>query len=145
MNEHLVMQEMHDIVLSIKTAEATFSPVAVGFDNMQEQLNETVQQYKFLADHGFSRSRVTGMAPVWTLTGRRIFGDAAQDYIFSKKYALGAERETEAKVEYTPDGGSKVTIKFLCTFANIQEFAGATEENSAISVEVHVDGEPTVE
>jgi hypothetical protein len=114
-----------------------------GFDNLQEQLNEVIQQYKFLADEGFSRSRVTGMAPVWTLTGRRVWGDAAQDYIFGKKYGLGSQRETTAKVEYTA-GSTNYCITFDCTLANIQELGGATEENSAISVEVHVDGRPTL-
>lgn len=144
---HIVMQEMHSIKLSINTASdstAVWSAVGAGIDNMQEQLNETVQQYKFLADEGYGRSRVTGMAPVWTFSGRRIWGDAAQDYIFdvSRKYAFGANRETSAKVEYTA-GGKTYSITFDCTICNAQELSGATEEDSAISFEIHVDGKPT--
>ena len=141
------MQEVHSIEMSINTTPAapspTWSVVGVGFDNMQEALNEVVQQYKFLSDKGYGRSRVTGMQPVWTLAGRRIWGDAAQDFIFSKKYGLGTDRETEAKIEYTA-GGSVYTIEFDCTFANLQEIGGATEENSAVTVEIHVDGKPTL-
>ena len=144
---HLVMQEVHSVKMSIDTTPGgqseTWSEVRVGFDNMQEALNEVVQQYKFLSDEGFGRSRVTGMQPVWTLSGRRIWGDAAQDFIFSKKYGLGAERETQGKVEYVA-GGYEYTITFDCTFANLQEIGGATEENSAITVEIHVDGKPTL-
>ena len=44
---------------------------------------------------------------------------------------------------YTADGYN-YTITFDCTFANIQELGGATEENSAVTVEVHVDGKPTL-
>lgn len=145
---HIVMQEMHSITLSIDTGSSSsevWSEVKQGIDNLQEQLNETVQQYKFMADEGFGRSRVTGMAPVWTLSGRRIWGDDAQDYVFDKdrKYGLGANRETKAKVAYTA-GGSTYTITFDCTICNVQELSGATEEDSAISFEIHVDGKPTV-
>lgn len=143
---HLVMQEVHSIKFSINTAPNVETPtwaiVGAGIDNMQEALNEVVQQYKFMADEGYSRSRVTGMGPVWTLTGRRIWGDAAQDFIFAKKYMLGADRETQAKVEYTA-GGKTYTIEFDVTFANLQEIGGAAEENSAISVEMHMAGKPT--
>ena len=144
---HLDMQEVHSVKLSINTtpdkADApTWAVVGAGIDNMQEGLNEVVQQYKFMADEGYSRSRVTGMAPIWTLSGRRIWGDPAQDYIFSKKYNLGKDRETRAKVEYTA-GGKTYSIEFDVTFANLQEIGGATEENSAISAELHMAGKPT--
>ena len=63
----------------------TYSPLCGGIDNLTEALNEIVQQYFFLCDKGFARNHVTGMAPSYTMTGRRVIGDAAQDYIFSKK------------------------------------------------------------
>lgn len=140
---HNAMQEMHSIKFSINTGSG-FAEVGQGIDNIQEQLNEVVQQYKFLADEGYSRSRVTGLAPVWTFSGRRIWGDEAQDYIFDgdRKYGLGAQRETTAKVTYTANN-HVYEITFDCTIANIQELSGATEEASAISYEIHVDGKPT--
>ena len=143
---HLALQEVWSISLSINIAPgstASYKRVGVGIDNLQEQLNEVVQQYKFMTDEGFSRSRVTGAAPIWTLSGRRVWGDDAQDFIFDKKYKLGSNRETDAKIEYTADGYD-YSITFDCTIANIQELGGATEENSAISFEIHVDGKPTV-
>ena len=143
---NLIMQEVHNIKMSINTSATgaeSFSVLGAGIDNLQEQLNEVVQQYKFLVDEGYSRSRVTGMAPIWTVSGRRIWGDPAQDYIMSVKYKVGGDRYTTAKVEYTA-GGKKYTITFDCTIANIQEIGGATEENSAISFEIHVNGKPTM-
>lgn len=143
---HLYLIENWNIKLSINTAPgstAVYSPLNVGIDNMQEALNEIVQQYHFFADEGFGRSRVTAEQPVWTFSGRRVWGDAAQDYIFAQKYALGDGRQTDAKVEYTANG-YKYEITFDCAIANIQELGGATEENSAISFEIHVNGKPTL-
>lgn len=142
---HLYLIENWNIKLSINTAPAStanYVELNEGIDNMQEQLNEIVQQYHFFADEGFGRSRVTAEQPIWTFSGRRVWGDAAQDWVFGQKYKLGDERQTDAKVEYTANGYD-YTITFDCTIANIQELGGATEENSAISFEVHVDGKPT--
>lgn len=143
---HLYLIENWNIKLSINispSSTASYKELSEGIDNMQEALNEVVQQYKFFADEGFGRSRVTAQQPVWTFSGRRVWGDDAQDFIFGQKYKLGDERQTDAKVEYTADGYN-YSITFDCTIANIQELGGATEENSAISFEIHVDGKPTL-
>ena len=71
----------------------TYAELAEGFDNIAEALNEVVQQYFFLSDKGFAKNHVTGMAPAFTLTGKRVVGDQAQDYIFSKKYGLDTDRQ----------------------------------------------------
>lgn len=115
-----------------------------GFDNIAEALNETVQQYFFLSDDGFARNHVTGMAPSFTLTGKRVMGNAAQDYIFSKKYALDTERQSSFKLEYQDGSSTAHTITCDCTLCNIQEWSGATTDDSAISVEIRFDGKPTI-
>lgn len=142
---------MYNLTASIGTEQTgspdptwTYAELANGIDNISEALNETVQQYFFLSDDGFSRNHVTAMAPSFTLTGRRVVGDAAQDYIFSKKYALDTERQSSFKLEYDNAEGKQVTITCDCTLCNIQEWSGATADDSAISVEIRFDGKPTV-
>lgn len=130
-----------------KDAAWTYSELAEGFDNVSEALNEVVQQYFFLSDGGFARNHVTGMAPAFTFTGRRVQGDAAQDYIFSKKYGLGTERESSFKLEITDNSGAAPATKTLtcsCTLCNIQEYSGASTDDSAISVEIRFNGKPTL-
>lgn len=143
---------MYNLTASIGTRKSgsapsetwTYSELADGLDNIAEALNETVQQYFFLSDDGFARNHVTGMAPAFTLTGRRVVGDAAQDYIFSKKYALDTDRQSSFKLEYNDAEGTKQTITCDCTICNIQEWSGATTDDSAISFEIRFDGKPTV-
>lgn len=122
----------------------TYAPLADGFDNIAEALNEVVQQYFFLSDGGFAKNHVTGMAPTFTLTGRRVLGDAAQDYMFSKKYGLDTDRQSSFKLSWTDGAGTQVAITCDCTFANLQEWSGATTDDSAISVEIRFDGKPAV-
>lgn len=121
----------------------TYAELADGFDNIAESLNETVQQYFFLSDDGFARNHVTAMGPAFTLTGKRVVGDQAQDYIFSKKYAMDTDRQSSFQLKYNNESGKEVTITCDCTLCNIQEWSGATTDDSAISVEIRFDGKPT--
>ena len=121
----------------------TYASLDAGIDNISEALNEVVGQYFFMEDNGFATNHVTGLAPTFTLTGRRIVGDAAQDYIFSKKYSLGAERESSFKLEWNEgDTGKSLTVD--CTICNIQEWSGASTDDSAISFEIRFNGAPTL-
>lgn len=122
----------------------TYAPLEDGWDNIAEALNEVVQQYQFLKNKGFATNHVTGMAPAYTLTGRRVVGDQAQDYIFGKKYGLDTERQSSLKLEYNNAEGTKQTITCNCTLCNIQEFSGASTDDSAVSVEIRFDGKPVI-
>ena len=137
---------MYGIEASIKTAaeEETWAPLDDGFDNVAEALNETVQQYYFLKDKGFARNHVTGMAPAFTLTGRRVIGDPAQDFIFSAKYKLDSNRQTQFKLTYLDSSNKAVTLTCDVTLCNIQDWSGAATDDSAISVEIRFDGAPEV-
>lgn len=143
---------MYNLTASIGTSQQgespsitwTYSPLENGFDNISEALNETVQQYFFLSDDGFARNHVTAMAPAFTLTGKRVLGDPAQEYIFGNKYSLDTARQSSFQLKYTNAEGTETTITCDCTICNIQEWSGATADDSAISVEIRFDGKPEV-
>lgn len=121
----------------------TWSDVCAGFNNFSESLNEIINQYQFLCGQGFSNNYVTGMSPVVAMTGVRILGNEAQDYIFSKKYELMGERETQCRLRRKNADGTKYdVITVNCTLQNIQEYSGATTDGSAISVEFAFNGKP---
>ena len=123
----------------------TYSKLEQGLDNVSEALNEVIQQYFFMEDNGFARNHVTGMAPAFTFTGRRVQGDTAQDYIFSKKYKLDADRISSFQLKVTDKSGSDpvvTTYTVDCTICNIQEFSGASTDDSAISFELRFNGAP---
>ena len=122
----------------------TYAPLADGIDNIAEALNEVVQQYFFLSDSGFAKNHVTGMAPSFTLTGRRIMGDAAQEFIFGNKYSLDTARQSNFKLTWDDAGGAEHSLTCNCTICNIQEWSGATTDDSAISFEIRFDGKPTL-
>lgn len=137
---------MYDVKAYIGTSFDSvwsYAELADGIENVTEALNEQVQQYFFLSDNGFGKNHITGMAPAFTFTGRRIFGDAAQDYIFGKKYDLNGDRRSSFKFVWS-DGSNTHSMTCDCTICSIQEFSGSANEDSAISFEIRLDGEPVV-
>lgn len=144
------LKTMYNLTAKIGTSSSgeapsvtwTYAELADGIDNIAEALNEVVQQYFFLSDNGFARNHVTGMAPAFTLTGRRVVGDAAQDFIFGTKYSLDTARQSSFQLSYTDAESATVEITCDCTICNIQEWSGATTDDSAISFEVRFDGVP---
>lgn len=137
----------YDITVSIDTTPAgqsrTWATLCAGFDNIAEALNEVIQQYWFLCGKGFAANYVTGMAPSYTLTGVRVFGDTAQDYIFGfdSKYGTMAARETHMKLVRT-DGTTTETISANVTLCNITDIGGGTTDGCAVSVEIRFNGAP---
>ena len=146
MDNLLTIYNLEASIGTSKSSETwTYAKLENGLDNVSEALNEVVQQYFFLNDKGFARNHVTGMAPAFTMTGRRVQGDAAQDYIFSKKYKLDTERSSSFQLKVTDNSGAspKVTTYTVdCTICNIQEFSGASTDDSAISFELRFNGAP---
>ena len=147
MDNLLTIYNLEASIGTSKSSETwTYAKLENGLDNVSEALNEVVQQYFFLNDKGFARNHVTGMAPTFTFTGRRVQGDAAQDYIFGNKYKLDTNRNSSFQLKVTDNSGAspKVTTYTVdCTICTIQEYSGASTDDSAISFEIRFNGAPT--
>lgn len=124
----------------------TWAVFGEGIENLAEALNETVQQYFFFARKGYADNYVTGMAPAYTCTGRRIIGDPAQDWIFNpaRKFGLMAERNTNFRLSVGQGDGTIAQITCGVTIANVTDLGGATTDGSAVSFEVRFNGKPTL-
>lgn len=127
------------------TASApTWKALCAGFDNISEALNESIQQYFFLCGNGFAANYVTGMAPAVTMTGRRVIGDDAQDFIFGRKYVPMNGRDTHFRLTQTAQDGTETVVSANVTLVNLSDVSGATTDGSACSVEIRFNGEPFV-
>lgn len=131
-----------EIDITPKGATRTWADLCAGFNNISEAMNETVQQYFFLCGKGHGVNYVTGMAPSMTMSGVRVIGDAAQDFIFSKKYELMSARDTHFRLTRTHEDGTADIISANVTFANLSDVSGGTTDGSAISLEMRFNGAP---
>ena len=131
-----------EVDITPKGATRTWADLCAGFNNISEAMNEVIQQYFFLCGSGHGVNYVTGMAPSMTMAGIRVVGDAAQDFIFSKKYSLMSERDTHFRITRTHEDGTKDIVSANVTFANLSDISGGTTDGSAISVEMRFNGAP---
>lgn len=117
-----------------------------GIENLSEALNEVIQQFFFFSGKGYASNYVTGMAPSYTCTGRRIIGDPAQDYIFNaaRKYGLMVERNTNFRISVGQADGTIQQVTCGVTIANMSDLGGNTTDGSAVSFEVRFNKKPTL-
>ena len=140
-----------DITVSIGTANTAgtweYAPLREGIDTIEEAVNSQNQQYFFMNKQGFAHNEVTGMAPQYTVSGKRVYGDKAQDYICGLKYQLGEARKTSVKLEWTDNSGEAAqTVTIVCdaTILDIRDLGGATTDNTPFSCVIALDGKPEV-
>ena len=117
----------------------TYAKLCKGIEGMTFNSNEQNQQYFFLCGNGFAHNEVTGGAPELQVTGRRIVGDAAQDFIVSKQFALGSDRNSSVKII---SGGKQIVCD--CSIGDVVSFGGQTLDVNTFGCTIRFNGAPTV-
>ena len=119
--------------------EPTWSKLCAGIEGMTFNENEQNQQAFFLCGEGFAHNEVTGAAPELVITGKRVVGDTAQDYIAGKQFLLGADRNSSVKII---SGGKQIVCD--CSIGAISSFGGQTLDVNAFGCTLRFNGKPTV-
>ena len=117
----------------------SYAKLCKGIESMEFNENEQNQQYFFLCGNGFAHNEVTGAAPELVISGRRIQGDAAQDYIVGKQFALGTNRNSSVKIVAE---GKQITCD--CSIGAITSFGGSTTDVNSFGCTIRFNGTPTV-
>lgn len=117
----------------------TYAKLCKGIESMEFAENEQNQQYFFLCGEGFAHNETTGAAPELVISGRRIVGDTAQDFIAGLQFALGEDRNTSVKI--IAEGK-----QIICdaTIGNIKSFGGNALDVNAFGCTIRFNGKPTV-
>ena len=117
----------------------TYAKLCKGIEGMEFNENEQNQQFFFLCGEGFAHNETTGAAPELTITGRRIVGDTAQDYIAGLQFQLGEDRNSSVKI--VAEGKQMVCD---CTIGAITTFGGQTLDVNAFGCTIRFNGKPVV-
>ena len=117
----------------------SYAKLCKGIESMSFTPNEQNQQYFFICGEGFAHNEVTGAAPTITVSGRRIAGDTAQDYIASKQFALGTDRNTSVKIIAE---GQQIVCD--ATIGEVTSFGGNTLDINSFGCTIYFNGEPSV-
>ena len=118
----------------------TYAKLCKGIESMEFNANEQDQSYQFLCGEGFAHHETTGAAPQISVSGRRIAGDTAQDYIVGKQFALGTDRNSSIKI--TTAEGKIITCD--CSIVDVVSFGGNSLDVNSFGCTIRFNGKPTV-
>lgn len=118
----------------------TWARLGAGISTIDWSLNETVENDAYYDSEGLSDPAVTGIQPVFSCSGNRKYGDAAQDYVAAMEFLTGTARETNFR-RVSSDG---TTVTGACVIANIVAGGGDANSKDTFSFEIQVKGRPTV-
>ena len=120
--------------------------VGKGFTNFTKASNSTIDQKFYIDEAGKGTSNKTGMQTIYSLTGDRVVGDPANDYIVSCYEKLGDDVITTAVQydEYAPvadQAGCFEAQKFECMVNCTNDGSGDGGAVLAVEAEIHQKGQ----
>ena len=129
--------------ISIGTSENggtwSYSALCKGIEGMEFNENEQNKQFFFLCGEGFAHNEVTGMAPQVQITGDRVEGDAAQDFIAGLQFKLGPDRCSSVRIT---NGSDIITCD--CVISDVVTFGGNSADLKPFNCNIRFNGKPTV-
>lgn len=129
---------------SVSSNTWTYAPLCAGIESISPSVNEQNQQAFYMCGNGGANNEVTGIAPEYAVSGHRVHGDAAQDYIVGLRYLLGQDRKSSLKVEIYDHTTLVETIVADCTVTDIVDFGGNATDLVPFSCTLRVNGIPMV-
>jgi hypothetical protein len=141
MSESFVLnfQDLYEIDITPLTT-ATWVRLAVGISSAVPSMNEVLAEDVYLDGEGFGSTDVIGAKMRIEFAGHRVVGNAAQDYIVSKKLELGDARKTHLR--YTDAIGNVITGNV--TIAEVEEGGGDAGAKKELTFKTDVNGKPTL-
>lgn len=133
-------------------SEQVWARLCEGIESYDFTNNDVTQQYQFMCGGGFADNEQTGRAPTIAVSGRRVVGDPAQDYICSLGMLLGNKLKTTVLIQSVDESGTvpkQTSIYWGCTIMDIVgavgRLGGAATDNAPFSCTLGLNGMPTVE
>lgn len=112
--------------------------LAAGINTITPAAADTTDSTAYWDGEGFTDNEVTGKNITFALSGHRVFGDRAQDYVASKFISIGDELRTVAR--WTDSEGN--TVEAVATLTAIVPFGGAANAKQTFSFTLSLNGKP---
>lgn len=127
------------------TDKENYVRVGKGFTNFTKASNSTIDQKFYIDEEGKGTSNKTGMQTIYSLTGDRVVGDPANDFIAGCYDKLGDDVITSAIQydEFSPvdsQAGCYQAKKFECMVNCTNDGSGDGGAVLAVEAEIHQNG-----
>lgn len=134
----LNFQDLFLIDTTPEGATRTWKRLGAGISGFDPDTNEDVAQDKYLDGAGYGSSDVIGAQLTFAVSGNRVVGDPAQDYIASKEFDLGDDRKTNFRA-FDSLGNMRSGLATIC---KLKLGGGDASGKKQISFELHINGKP---
>ncbi len=114
-------------------------PIAKGITSVDPDNNEESDENYYYDGGGAAERDITGFMLSYGFEGHRFYGDAAQDFIFSKLNKVGPDRKVDFEV--TEPNGDKWEGR--ATLSEIKAPGGDANAKGEIEFTISFDGIPT--
>lgn len=112
--------------------------LAAGISEITPAADDTTDATPYWDGEGFTDTEVTGKNITFSISGNRVFGDPAQDYVASKFLDIGDALRTVTR--WTDPKGNKVEA--VATLTSIVPFGGAANAKQTFSFTLTLNGKP---
>lgn len=124
----------------LDAANADWALISQGILTATPTANETDDTQAFWNDKGFSETDATGKRVTFAITGQRVVGDPAQDYIAARFLAIGNALRT--LVRWTDQNGEVIISNV--TLTAIVPFGGNANARQTFSFTLSLNGVPVL-
>lgn len=126
-------------------ASRTWASMCAGVTNYSEALNEQVHEFFSMCAKGYGADEVIAIHPAFTVTGDRIVGDAAQDFVVSSMYNTMTGRHTNVRMSKMQGDGTVKRHTFKATMKGITAGGGNMTDPGQFAVTLSMYGRPVEE
>ncbi|MFA9354504.1 phage tail tube protein [Pediococcus pentosaceus] len=119
-------------------ANASWAKLSRGISTITPAAADTTDATPYWDGEGFTDTEVTGKNITFALSGHRVMGDPAQDYVASHFLDIGDKLRTLAR--WTDPAGN--IVESVATMTSIVPFGGAANVKQTFSFTLALDGKP---
>lgn len=112
--------------------------LAAGISTITPAAADTTDSTAYWDGEGFTDNEVTGKNITFAISGHRVFGDPAQDYVASHFISIGDALRTVAR--WTDSEGN--VVEAVSTLTAIVPFGGAANAKQTFSFTLSLNGKP---
>lgn len=96
-----------ECTVKVKTADATFSPIA-DLEELNISIDNNVETWYSMSDGGWQNALLTAKALSGSFNGKRCLGDPGNDFIDGLRFKIGKSAEADFEIDFP--NGDKLTF-----------------------------------
>ena len=121
-----------------RASTSTDKKTILDVEGLSPSIDGTVEEWNPMDTHGWVRRLLTGKSFSISMSGKRNYGDAGNDYVAGLALVIGQRANTVFEISF-PNGDS---LEFNCVVDVKTPFGGDSTAPNTLEFDVLSDGEP---